>query len=89
MHRFVVEEREGLGGEEELSATGRIFINDHQYFSNVAASVWGFGLGVHLPAQSWLKDRIGHKLEYKDVLHYQKILAVLAATDRMVREFNG
>jgi t-SNARE complex subunit (syntaxin) len=34
--------------------------------------------------QKWLKDRKGHRLEYKDVKHYQLIIAAPVETIRLM-----
>jgi hypothetical protein len=41
---------------------------------------------VAQPAQKWLKDRKGRKLEFEDVLHYQKIIVALTETYRIMKE---
>ena len=65
---------------------GRVFINQHQYFADVPAIAWSFHIGGYQPAQKWLKDRRGRALSWDDVGHYQKIVKVLAETDRIMRE---
>ncbi len=44
------------------------------YFADVPLSAWEFYIGGYQPAQKWLKDRKGRKLEFEDILHYQKII---------------
>jgi predicted helicase len=58
-------------------ADGKVFINDLQYFENVPVSVWNFFIGGSCPAQKYLKDRKGRVLSMEEILHYQKIAAVL------------
>lgn len=62
------------------SATGKVWINDKQYFENVSVDAWEFFVGGYQPAQKWLKDRKGKKLSYDDIKHYQSIIASLEAT---------
>jgi len=38
------------------------------------------------PAQKWLKDRKDRKLEFEDILHYQKIIVALSETNRIMGE---
>lgn len=38
------------------------------------------------PAQKWLKDRKGRELGWDDIRHYQKIIKILAETDRIMGE---
>ncbi len=68
---------------------GRAWINETQYFDNVPLTAWGFYIGGHQPAQKWLKDRMGTKLDYGDILHYQKIIAALSETARLMKEIDG
>jgi Type ISP C-terminal specificity domain len=70
----------GLGG------VGRVLINPDQYFENVPAVAWEFHIGGYQPAQKWLKDRKGRALSFDDVMHYQKIIKILAETDRIMKE---
>jgi hypothetical protein len=70
-------------------ALGRVYINgkgaEGQYFDNVPQVSWGFPIGGYQPAQKWLKDRKGRALSYDDIRHYQKIIKILAETDRIMR----
>ena len=45
---------------------------------------WTFFIGGYQPAQKWLKDRKGRGLSYDAVKHYQKIIKILAETDRIM-----
>ncbi|HCE58781.1 MAG TPA: DNA methyltransferase [Prolixibacteraceae bacterium] len=67
---------------------GKVYINDTQYFDNVPLVAWEFYIGGYQPAQKWLKDRKGRKLEFDDVLHYQKIIVALSATSRIMQEID-
>jgi predicted helicase len=69
--------------------SGKVYINDTQYFNNVPEIAWNFYIGGYQPAQKWLKDRKGRKLEFEDILHYQKIIVALAETDRIMKEIDG
>jgi len=64
----------------------KVYINETQYFENVAEVAWNFYIGGYQPAQKWLKDRKDRKLEQEDILHYQKIVAALTETDRLMKE---
>ncbi len=68
---------------------GKVYINESQYFNNVPAVAWSFYIGGYQPAQKWLKDRKGRKLEFEDILHYQKIIVALTETDRLMKEVEG
>lgn len=65
---------------------GNVYINDTQYFKNVPEVSWNFYIGGYQPAQKWLKDRKDRKLEFDDILHYQKIIVALTETDRLMKE---
>ena len=67
---------------------GKVYINDEQYFDNVPEVAWNFFIGGYQPAQKWIKDRKGRKLEFEDILHYQKIIVALSETDRIMREID-
>lgn len=63
---------------------GHIWINDSQYFADAPDMSWEFYIGGYQPAQKWLKDRKGRALSFEDVKHYQRILKILAETDRIM-----
>ena len=65
--------------------SGNVWINDTQCFEGVPSEAWEFYIGGYQPAQKWLKDRKGRKLEYDDVEHYRKIIAVLMETTRIMK----
>ena len=67
---------------------GKVYINDTQYFDNVPEVAWDFYIGGYQPAQKWLKDRKERKLEFDDILHYQKIIVALSETDRLMKEID-
>ena len=67
---------------------GKVYINDTQYFDNVPETSWNFYIGGYQPAQKWLKDRKERKLEFEDILHYQKIIVALSETDRLMKEID-
>lgn len=65
--------------------SGNVWINDTQCFEGVPSEAWEFYIGGYQPAQKWLKDRKGRKLEYDDVEHYRKIIAILMETARIMK----
>ena len=67
---------------------GKVYINETQYFANVPQIAWEFYIGGYQPAQKWLKDRKDRKLEFDDILHYQKIIVALSETDRLMKEID-
>jgi hypothetical protein len=68
---------------------GRVWINDKQYFGPVPESAWTFPIGGYLPAQRWLKDRIGRALLYEEQLEYQRIIWALIETRRLMTEIDA
>lgn len=69
--------------------SGNVWINDTQYFAGVPQVAWEFYIGGYQPAQKWLKDRQGRALSFDDILHYQKIIAALTETDRLMRTIDA
>lgn len=69
--------------------TGRVWINDKQYFEGVAPAAWSFPIGGYLPAQRWLKDRKGRTLAYEEKEAYPRIVAALSETGRLMREIDA
>lgn len=67
---------------------GKVYINDTQYFDSVPQTAWEFYIGGYQPAQKWLKDRKERKLQFDDILHYQKIIVALTETDKLMNEIN-
>jgi very-short-patch-repair endonuclease len=68
---------------------GRVWINDVQYFDHVPSVAYEFFIGGYQPAQKWLKDRKGRTLNYDDIQHYQKIIAVLWQTGEIQGELDS
>ena len=66
----------------------KVYINETQYFNHVPLIVWEFYIGGYQPAQKWLKDRKDRKLEFEDILHYQKIIVALFETNRIMLEID-
>ncbi len=66
----------------------KVYINETQHFANVPEIAWNFYIGGYQPAQKWLKDRKGRKLDFDDILHYQKIIVALTETDRLMKEID-
>jgi len=73
------------GGHPKFEG-GKVHINKDQYFADVPASAWKFYIGGYQPAQKWLKDRRGRTLSWDDIGHYQKIIKILAETDRIMSD---
>jgi very-short-patch-repair endonuclease len=70
------------------NASGRVWINDEQFFDKVPRIAWEFYIGGYQPAQKWLKDRVNRELSVEDIRHYQKIIVALSETERLMREID-
>ena len=73
---------------ENNSDTGRIYINDEQYFDNIPVVAWQFYIGGYQPAQKWLKDRTGRTLTTADIQHYRKMIAAMLQTSEIMQEID-
>lgn len=70
--------------EKPRFEAGKVWINPTQHFDNVLAAAWTFHIGGYPPAQKWLNDRKARQLSWDDSRHYQKIIKILAETDRIM-----
>lgn len=66
----------------------KVWINDEQHFCGVSGELWDMPIGGYKPAQKWLKDRIGRRLTYSEIDHYQKVLAALQTTSELLDEID-
>jgi type I restriction-modification system DNA methylase subunit len=71
-------------GSPTKDSTGRVYINETQYFGGVPETAWNFYIGGYQPAQKWLKDRKGRELGFEDIIHYQRIIKVLDETGKVM-----
>jgi hypothetical protein len=55
----------------------------------VPEAAWTFPIGGYLPAQRWLKDRIGRTLGYEEQAEYQRIIWALLETRRLMTEIDA
>jgi predicted helicase len=74
--------------EKPRYESGQVWINANQYFDGVPLIAWDFHIGGYQPMQKWLKDRKGRALTYDDIRHYQRIVKILAETDRIMRNIS-
>lgn len=70
--------------------TGKVWINENQYFGNVPKDVWGFYIGGYQVVQTYLRyrKRDGKKLTYDDVEHLQKVIAILDKTQDIMDDLS-
>ena len=55
-------------------------------FQNVPEAVWHFRIGGYQVCEKWLKDRKRRRLSKDEVTHYQRLVAALAETIRLMEE---
>jgi predicted helicase len=79
----------GFIPEDDDETTGKVWINDEQYFGNMPKKAWEFYIGGYQPAEKWLKDRRDRELSIDEIRHYQKIIVALMETDRLMQEVDG
>ncbi|MDA8022106.1 MAG: N-6 DNA methylase [Gammaproteobacteria bacterium] len=68
---------------------GNVHINAKQFFGGVPEVAWNFSIGGYLPAQKYLKDRKNRRLSAREIDHYQKIIAALAGTAKVMQEIDA
>lgn len=68
--------------------TGKVWINDEQYFDSVPKVAWDFYIGGYQPAQKWLKDRYDKELSYDDIIYYNRIIVSLTKTDQLMQKID-
>lgn len=56
--------------------------------TGVSQSVWDFRIGGYQVLHKWLKDRKGRVLSEGDIIHYQKIVAAISDTIRVMSEID-
>jgi predicted helicase len=79
----------GFIPNEDDDSTGKVWINDKQYFGNMPKKAWEFYIGGYQPAEKWLKDRRDRELSIEEIQHYQKIIVALMETDRIMGKIDG
>lgn len=60
--------------------SGRVFINQTQYFEEVALQVWQYHIGGYQVCDKWLKDRKGRILNLEEIKHYCRVVTALKKT---------
>lgn len=75
--------------EQLRYADSKVWINDGQYFGGVTPEAWNFFVGGYQPAQKWLKDRRGQRLDFAAIRHYEEIIHALGATLRLMQEIDA
>ena len=73
---------------DTISDTGKVWINKQQCFTNVPRGAYDFYIGGYQPLQKWLKDRKGRNLDFKDILHYQRMVHSITLTIDLMKEID-
>jgi type ISP restriction-modification system protein len=58
----------------------RIYINEHQFFTNITNDIWNFRIGSYKVLEKWLNGKIRETLELDDVDRFQIIVSVVQET---------
>jgi len=66
--------------------SGKLYINETQYFQGISQEVLEFTIGAYQPAIKWLRDRHELTLDYDMVMHYQKTIFAISETLRIMGE---
>ncbi len=69
--------------------SGKVKINNNQYFEGISQEVWDFMVGGYQVASKWLKDRKGRVLSHEDRLTYVKIMTALEKTITIMKQIDG
>ena len=64
-------------------------INDKQYFEEVPSKAWEFHVGGYQVCEKWLKDRKGRALSYDEIQHWQRVVAALTETQKVMEEIDA
>lgn len=75
--------------EPDAAHNGRVYINKTQYFEGVLPDEWEFQIGGFQVLDKWLKDRKERVLTLEDIEHYQKIIAAIRETRRLMQEIDN
>jgi hypothetical protein len=57
-------------------------------FNGVSEAVWKFHIGGYQVCEKWLKERRNRTLSKHDIAQYQKIIAALGETIRLMKEID-
>jgi len=80
----VVREKAPLGARKNI-----VWINKTQRFERVPQVAWDFAVGGYFPAQKYLKDRKGRALSWNEIHHYQKIIAALTESAKVMNKIDA
>ena len=67
----------------------RVWVNKSQYFDDVGEAAWSFQIGGYDVCHKWLSDRKATRLSYKEVAHFQRLVAALQGTIELMAEIDA
>jgi predicted helicase len=85
--RYVEPDSEAVS-RKPSAVSGRVYINDEQYFEGVKPEWFEFHIGGYQVLHKWLKDRKGRKLSNDDITHYQRVVVATKETIRLMSEID-
>lgn len=75
--------------QSSMRSIGQIWINDVSYVDGVHIDIWNMWIGGYQPAQRWIQDRKGRKLQSEELFYYRKMLYCLENIDRIMKEIDS
>lgn len=75
--------------EEIEEGSGRVWVNDDQYFDGVPTEAWNMIIAGYQPLDKWLKDRTNKHLTGEEIIHYQKMVVALVQTIRTQEQIDS
>ncbi|MDP1809211.1 MAG: type ISP restriction/modification enzyme, partial [Actinomycetota bacterium] len=72
-----------------FQSSGRIYINEAQYFDGVAEEEWKYQIGGYQVLEKWLKDRKGRRLSADDIRHYCRTATAIKRTIEIQAELGA
>ena len=62
------------------TAEGKLWINKHQFFTNISEVLWNHKVGGYQVLAKWLKDRKGNELSYSAISKFQEIVSAILSS---------
>lgn len=74
--------------ESSKSKSGKVWINDNQYFEDINEQVWNYKIGGYQVCIKWLSDRKGKVLNKEEIITYRKIGVAIQKTMELQKEID-
>ena len=75
-----------IAATRKIRRSGKVWINPRRWFAGVPKAAWDFHVGGYRVCERWLRDRRGRVLGPEDVAHYQRVVAALGASSRLMAQ---